>query len=132
MRITACGLHLLCMCRAFAVRVTCSCSAAPLLDDLGRLREFFFHPLVLPAGHEEVGEGVATGLPLIGREAGDLRDLALVVRKPALLPVLHDQEHVGAMLERGEVPGVCQVVSDIERHPRALVHVRCPAVGAPA
>src|SRR4051794_26590877 len=57
--------------------------------------------------------------PLPQRQAGDRRELRVLGRQTAVLPVMADQQEVGAVLYRAEVPGVAQIVTPIERHPGA-------------
>lgn len=79
--------------------------------------KFGIDPLVLPSGPEQVGERVPDLLPLVQLQARDPGQLPVVVREAACLPVVHDQKHVRAMLQRAQVTGVCQVVGHVERHP---------------
>lgn len=39
-----------------------------------------------------------------------------------MLPVVHDQQHVGAMLDGAQMPRIPEIIGDIERHPDWRAH----------
>ena len=120
-------MHLHCMCIRLALGMTGIRSGLALFDDIVGLRQFRFNALVLPPIREQGGDNVAAICPLVGRHPGNAGDEAFVGRQRPLLPVVHDQQHIRAMLSSGQVPGVSQIVSDVQRHPSAVAHRLCPA-----
>lgn len=101
-------------------------SLATFLSGLGalavlflRARNFLINSTVAPAIIEQTGEGVPTLRPFVGRHAADSSQLLVVIWQAVSLPVMHDEEHVRAMLRRAQMAGVGEVVGDVEGHPRA-------------
>ena len=85
-------------------------------------------PLVPPAIVEEILQDRPVVAPGLQRQFGDLRQLAIVIGQFALAPVMHHQKQIGAMLRRGQMTGIAEIVADIKRHPRSLHPARPPWV----
>lgn len=47
----------------------------------------------------------------------------MLSRQSAMLPVVHNQQHVSAMLGGAQVPGIGKIIRHVERHPCAA---HCP------
>src|ERR1700722_18069214 len=92
---------------------------AALHDGPIQFDQLALDPLVLPAFREFGLHGFADAAPLRNREAGDGGQPRVVGRQRVVLPIVHDQQQIGAVLKRVEIAGVAQVVPDIERHPGA-------------
>lgn len=82
----------------------------------------FFDSFVLPAVKKICVQRIARLGPLMVGHLGDAPDLVLVVRKAAVVPVVHNQKKVRAMLRQRQVRRVGHVVGHIEGHPWALLH----------
>lgn len=80
---------------------------------------------MLPSSIEETGEHITALRPFRFRQAGYARNQTLIFRKAALLPVPHDQQQIGAMLQCCEVARVGEIVVNVEWHPRRA-HLRHP------
>jgi hypothetical protein len=92
----------------------------PLLVALGRVCYLLVNALVAPAGGEERLDRRSRLLPFPVGHAGDCRELAVVIRQPALGPVVHDQQQIGAVQGRPQMAGVLEIVTDVQGHPREI------------
>jgi hypothetical protein len=83
------------------------------------LGELGLDPLVLPAIGKFGLQRLADAPPLRDREPGDGGQPRVVGRQRVVLPIVHDQQQIGAVLQRIEIAGVAQIIPDIERQPSA-------------
>ena len=102
----------------------------PLAGYGTRLLKLEFHPLVLPARQEEFFDDRPRAPKLRRRRASYTSELLFIVRQRTCLPVVHNQEHVDAVLQRPEVAGVRQIVGNVEGHPMQL-HGASPSRQSP-
>ncbi len=103
----------------------CRCLAAPVTSSRSlfiffiRIGYFDIDPAMLPSGIEKRGQRVLGLAPFSGCHPGNTRKPIFIVWQAFLLPVMHNQEHVSAMLQGAEVLRIPQVVGHIKWHPRS-------------
>lgn len=100
---------LLCCCTAFA-------------DYLVSLGKFGINALMAPTVNEERGDDIAALCPLRRIKLGQPSYHAFVGRQTSILPVVHDQKQIGAVLNRRQVASVLEVVGNVQRHPGSVTH----------
>ena len=79
-------------------------------------------PSVTPPVIEQVGKRVPRSRPFRDGHPADASEFVVVNRQATILPIVHDQQHVRAVLDRAQVAGVGEIVRDIEWHPGGGSH----------
>src|SRR5690242_14580179 len=73
-----------------------------------------------PPRIEETRQSVTVAIPIALAKPSNCHELFFIGWKPRLHPIVHNQQEIRPVLHSSQVPGIGQVVANVERHPQTL------------